>query len=110
MTNIIDGNIIANNILKEINNDLSKINIKPVLGIIIIGDNKASLLYIKKKQQACNSVGILTNLNILPYTCEENTIINLIENLNTDNSINGIIVQLPLPKHLDEEKILDTIS
>ena len=110
MNKIIDGNLIANNILNEIQIKLEEYNNKPKLGIIILGNNPASLLYIKKKQEACKKIGINIIIKNLHINSSENDIINIISQMNLDDSINGIIVQLPLPKHLNEEKILNTID
>ena len=110
MTKIISGNTIANNILNNIKTDLINYNVKPKLGIIILGDNPASLLYIKKKREAATKIGINIVIKNLDISCSEQTIINAIEIMNNDKLINGIIVQLPLPPTLNEEKILNTIS
>lgn len=106
----IDGNKIANEVLNNIKNNLISYNVKPRLEVILLGDSPASLLYIKKKEEACKKVGIIININKLSINTNEEYIINLIKSMNSNKLVNGIIVQLPLPKTLNEEKILNNID
>ena len=107
---IIDGNKISNNVLDDIKNELIMHNYKPRLEVILLGDNHASILYVKKKKEACEKIGIIVNINKLSIDSSEEYIIDLIKTMNLNNLINGIIVQLPLPKNLNEEKILNNID
>ena len=107
---IIDGNKISNNVLDDIKNELIMHNYKPRLEVILLGDNPASILYVKKKKEACEKIGIIVNINKLSIDSSEEYIIDLIKTMNLNNLINGIIVQLPLPKNLNEEKILNNID
>ena len=112
MTNIINGSKIANTILSEIKQEVIKYSHIGTPGIVVIqiGERKDSSIYVKKKKEACNNVGINFLINNLDVNISNNKLCELIEKLNNDDSIHGIIVQLPIPIHLDEEKILSKIS
>lgn len=90
---------------------LTKMNaLPPRLAAFLIGDNKASTMYIKMKEKACAEAGILNRTHILGENTPESDIIELIESENRDGQTAGILVQLPLPKHYDEKKILSHID
>ena len=112
MTNTINGTEISNIIMAEIKEEIAKYSDLGVPGIavILIGDRKESLIYIKKKKEACNKVGINISINNLATNVSNNEVYDLIDKLNNDNSIHGILVQLPIPAHLNEETILSKIS
>jgi methylenetetrahydrofolate dehydrogenase (NADP+) / methenyltetrahydrofolate cyclohydrolase len=110
---IIDGKSIAEKILKQL-----KIKIKkqtdqkyrpPTLAVILVGNDAASEIYIQHKRQACESTGILSHSFNLPDTTIQKDLLSLIERLNQDVSIDGILVQLPLPSHIDTQIVLDSI-
>ncbi len=111
---IIDGKQIARDIrnkvklkvTERVNNGLST----PGLATILVGDNPASKVYVKAKHKACEEAGILSFSHNLPDDASQETIEALVKNLNADANIHGILVQLPLPPGLDEEKILSTIN
>lgn len=108
---IIDGKKISLDIKNEVKQQVEKLNpLQPALAVILVGDNPASAVYVKNKKIACGYVGIRSEAFELPQQTSENELLNLIDRLNKDNTINGILVQLPLPKHIDEEKILLAIS
>lgn len=110
MNNIIDGIKISTQIRKEIKETISESKITPALAVIQVGDNKASSIYIKNKKKACEEVGIRFEHIKFNDTISEELVINEIKRLNNDISINGILVQLPLPLGFDEGKIINTIS
>jgi 5,10-methylene-tetrahydrofolate dehydrogenase/methenyl tetrahydrofolate cyclohydrolase len=112
MVNIINGKQISTLILKEIQDKIekNKIHGSPGLAVIQIGEKKESSIYIKKKREACEKVGIISKIYNLEDNITEKDICNLIEELNTDHSINGILIQLPIPKHLNESYILNKID
>lgn len=110
MNNIIDGIKISTEIRKEIKETISESKITPALAVIQVGDNKASSIYIKNKKKACEEVGIRFEHIKFNDTISEELVINEIKRLNNDISINGILVQLPLPLGFDEGKIINTIS
>lgn len=108
---IIDGKKISLDIKNEVKQQVEKLNpLQPALAVILVGDNPASAVYVKNKKIACRYVGIRSEAFELPQQTSENELLSLIDRLNKDKTINGILVQLPLPKHIDEEKILLAIS
>ena len=82
----------------------------PKLCIVLAGDDPASVSYVKSKQKSCNEIGILCDLNILPYSTSQDELLALIEILNNDPGVDGILVQLPLPKHIDQNVILQALD
>jgi len=101
----INGKQIAKNILKELKKDIAKRKTKPHLAIIIIGNNPSSISYVKQKQLKAKNIGVKISLIKLDEKISENELINIIEKLNNDQKINGIIVQKPIPKQINNEKI-----
>ena len=106
---MIDCKKISEEIKQELKQKLNNTSNKPKLAIIQVGDNEASNRYVKGKLADCEEVGIKTCLYKLPEQYNDDYIIQLIEALNKTSDIHGIIVQLPLPKHLDEQKIVQSI-
>lgn len=107
--NIVFGSELAKRLKDTLKEEVNSFKEKPRLAIILIGDNEASLSYIKSKEKACSYVGIdsiLYHYNDI----EQDNLIKLIKELNSDNNIHGILLQLPLPKHLDERIIINTID
>lgn len=110
MNNIIDGVTASLELKKNIKKEIEKDGLTPSLAVIMVGDNKASKIYVRNKKKACEMVGInFTEIN-LPETISEELIINEIRRLNEDDLVNGILVQLPLPSGFDEGKIINEIS
>ena len=83
---------------------------KPGLAVILVGDNQASRVYVNGKEKDCAECGFLSFEHTLPADVKEDTLLALIDRLNRDAAVDGILVQLPLPKHLDEEKVLNAIA
>ncbi len=110
MNNIIDGTKASFEIRKNVKELIEREKIQPVLAVIQIGDNKASDVYIKNKKKACEEVGIKFEYIKFNDTISENLVINEIKRLNNDISVNGILVQLPLPNGFDEGKIINEIN
>jgi methylenetetrahydrofolate dehydrogenase (NADP+)/methenyltetrahydrofolate cyclohydrolase len=98
------------NYKKEIEQIKQKHNIVPGLAVILIGDNPASLSYVKLKEKACAEVGIVSHDLRFNADYKEEELLKLIQDLNSNNNIHGILVQLPLPEHISEEKILCAID
>lgn len=110
MNNIIDGKLMSKKIREELKEKLSKENITPSLAVIKVGNNKASEIYVRNKEKACKEVGInFIGINF-PEEISEDTVINEIERLNNDISVNGILVQLPLPSSFDSGYIINKID
>lgn len=111
---ILDGKKIAEEIKKEIKAETellkTQFGINPGLAFILIGSNPASESYVKAKNRACNEIGFFSITEKLPENIEQNVLINLIEKYNRDKVIHGILVQLPLPEHLDTNKIIEMID
>ena len=111
---IIDGKALSDKILKEIENEHSelqaKVGRKAGLAVIIVGENPASQIYVRNKIRACERVGFHSKTIRLDENITEENLLLEIEKLNNDNSIDGILVQLPIPKHIDELKVINAIS
>ena len=112
---IIDGKEFSKKILEEISNEQKEIverkNLRPAgLAVIIVGENPASQVYVRNKTRACEKVGFYSETIKLEENISEDDLIKKIEELNEDNKIDGILVQLPLPKHIDELKVINSIK
>lgn len=113
MSQIIDGKELAKNIrlkLKDEVTELKNADIKPKLAVIMVGDDKASKVYVRNKSKACEEVGIKYEEYILPASTKMEELLELIEKLNNDVTIHGILVQSPLPEGLDANVAFRTIS
>lgn len=110
MTRIIDGTIVKAEILAQLKKDIKKLPGEPGLAVILVGDNPASKAYIGMKKKACESLGIKSFEFLLPATASEAELTDVIETLNEKKAVNGILLQMPLPKHLNEQKMLEMIS
>ena len=114
MTGIkIDGKIIAQtvkDIVKKAASELKEEGINPCLATVLIGNNSASATYVKNKHKACEEVGIITKDHKLDESVTQQELNNIIDELNADVSVHGILVQLPLPKHLNEFAVTSRIS
>lgn len=109
MTVIIDGKTTAANIVSEIKAESENLGIKPGLAVLLVGDDPASSVYVRNKERACDRAGMIHRTYKLPSSTTENQVLSLIKDLENDCEIHGIIVQLPLPKHINEEKIINSI-
>ena len=94
---------------KEVSELKSKYNKVPGLTVILIGDMAPSQIYVRMKEKAANEVGLKSEVIKYPDTVEEKIVLNKIEDLNKDDSVSGILVQLPLPKHIDKQKVIESI-
>ena len=113
MDKIIDGKAIAADIREEIAADvvaLKKQGVTPGLAVVLVGDDPASRVYVTMKEKACEKAGIFSDEHKLPTETTEAQLLALIDELNNDSRIDGILVQLPLPDHIDESKVLEAIS
>lgn len=114
MSNIIDGKAIAANILKNIKAStqerLVSAKSAPGLAVILVGNDPASEIYVSKKKKTCEELGFHSVSHHLEATISEADLLSLIESLNQDNTIHGILVQLPLPQHIDVNTVIETIS
>ncbi|NGX64031.1 MAG: Bifunctional protein FolD protein [Candidatus Anoxychlamydiales bacterium] len=107
---IIDGKKIAKEITDELKEKISKLDKKPNLSVILVGNNPASLIYIKMKKKACAKVGIDFDLYHFKEDEKEDVILDKIDNLNSDAKVSGILVQMPLPKHINSSKAIQRLD
>tara|TARA_Y100001970_G_scaffold192864_1_gene234417 strand:- start:7066 stop:7959 length:894 start_codon:yes stop_codon:yes gene_type:complete len=110
---IIDGKLLANKVKEKVSiavSELGKESIFPGLATIIVGKDAASSIYVKNKGKSANEVGIKSFQYALPENVSEEDLLELIKNLNKDNAVDGILVQLPLPKHIDSDLVIDSID
>jgi len=113
MTNIIDGKQVAADIRAELKAEvaeLKKQNIVPGLGVILLGDDPASRSYVSAKEKACKEAGFYSDDNHLPADTSSEDLLALINRMNNDPKIHGILVQLPLPRHMDESEMLRAVK
>lgn len=110
MNNIMDGKLASQAVKMNLKKKIEFENLTPSLTVIQVGDNKASNIYIRNKKNACDEVGIKCNVIKFPETISEELVINEINRLNNDISVNGIIVQLPLPSNFNEGVIINEID
>lgn len=112
-TQIIDGKLISTQIkdeLKQTVEALKNQGIMPGLAVVLVGDNSASKVYVNNKKKACEYIGIKSFSYELPAETSEEALLELVQTLNDDPAVHGILVQLPLPKHMDEQKVILTID
>ena len=113
MTTLIDGKKISQDIKDELKEKVAKLaeSGKTVsLAVILVGEDPASCVYVRNKKKACEYIGITSLSYELPETTSEEELLALIDELNKKESVNGILVQLPLPKHMDEDKVIQAID
>ena len=111
---LIDGKKIAAELREELKKEVSELKAKyntvPGLTVILVGEDPASKIYVKNKEKFAKEVGMNSEALRYPVDLEEKTLLNKIEELNKDNNVSGILVQLPLPKHIDKRKVIETID
>lgn len=113
MSTVINGRELADQMKAEIQKDVEKMTqqgIQPGLVVLLVGENPASQTYVRNKERAAVKIGILSKVEKLPETISEEELLAEIDKYNQDSRFHGILVQLPLPKHIDEEKILLAID
>ena len=110
---LIDGKKAAAELREELKLEVAELKTKynkvPGLTVILIGDMAPSQIYVRNKEKSANEVGLKSEVIRYPDTVEEKTVLKKIEELNKDEAISGILVQLPLPKHIDKQKVIETI-
>ena len=107
---ILDGKMVADLRNEELRKKIIAENLNLTTAIVLVGDNTASLVYVKNKIKASKNVGITTKLYNLDESINETELTNLLSKLNNDNEVDGILLQLPLPKHLDDDKFINLID
>ena len=110
---LIDGKKAAAELREELKQEVKELKAKynkvPGLTVILIGDMAPSQIYVRNKEKSANEVGLKSEVIRYPEAVEEKTVLDKIEELNKDENISGILVQLPLPKHIDKQKVIETI-
>lgn len=113
MSNVIDGKLVAAEVKKQVAAEVTKLKEKGIsvcLAVIMVGDNVASQVYVNNKKKACEEVGIRSKQFIVSEDFGQQKLLKLIDSLNNDTSVNGILVQLPLPFGYDEKAIINAID
>lgn len=108
--NIIDGKAISAAVKEQVRGEIARDNLKVGLAVVIVGDDPASRVYVNNKKKACEFCGIKSYEFALPAETTQEELLELVDTLNADANVNGILVQLPLPKHLDEKAVIERIS
>ena len=111
---LIDGKKIAAELREELKQEVSELKIRykkvPGLTVILIGDMTPSQIYVRNKEKSANEVGLKSEVIKYPEEVDEKIVLEKIEELNRDDTVSGILVQLPLPKHIDKQKVIETIT
>ena len=107
---IIDGKAVSAAVKEQVRQEIEREGLEIGLAVVIVGDDPASRVYVNNKKKACEVCGIKSFEYALPAETTEEQLLELVDALNDDPNVNGILVQLPLPKHLDEEKVIERIS
>ena len=111
---VLDGKKVAEQLNEIVKKDFAKFaadsGIKPGLTVVIVGENPASKVYVSRKHKACTELGFYSEVVRLPETTSEERLLQEIDRLNGDKQVHGILVQLPLPKHINSEQVLERIS
>ena len=113
MAELIDGKKISQDLKDEVRDKVATLKehgIDVTLAVILVGNDPASTVYVGNKKKACEYTGIISKSYELPEETTEEELLKLIKDLNRDNTVDGILVQLPLPKHIDEDKVIRSIS
>ncbi len=107
---ILDGKLVSRKILESVKKNVEELGIQPHLAVILVGDDAASKIYVKNKKKAAEKVGIKSTIIELSETISEAELLRQIELLNNNKDVTGILVQLPLPRHIDKNKVVMAIS
>jgi methylenetetrahydrofolate dehydrogenase (NADP+)/methenyltetrahydrofolate cyclohydrolase len=110
MATLIDGKMVAKKIRENLKNKISEENLKIKLAVILVGDDDASKVYVRNKSKACEDVGIEFDEHVMPESITQKELIDLIDKLNSDKSVNGILLQYPIPDHLDVQEAFNRIA
>jgi methylenetetrahydrofolate dehydrogenase (NADP+)/methenyltetrahydrofolate cyclohydrolase len=109
-TLILDGKVIAVEIKKSIRERIAREKLDICLAVVLVGDDPASHVYVNSKEKACAEVGFRSKVVRLPASTSEEELLKLVAELNGDDSVTGILVQIPLPKHIREDRVIDAVS
>ncbi len=107
---LIDGKALAARIREDLAKEVAQMQVEPNLAVIIVGDDPASHVYVRNKGKAADGCGIKSTTDMLPAETTQEELLNCVRELNADDSVHGILVQLPVPKHIDSEAVINTIA
>lgn len=114
MAVLLDGNALAKEIREEVRRDTEHLiatrGVQPGLNLLLVGDNAASDVYVRNKARDCEKVGIRSTIVRLPADAQQDEVLTIVRQWNADDDVHGILVQLPLPPHIDEQRVIRTIS
>lgn len=110
MTTILDGKKLSNKILEELAEKISHYDKKPFLSVILVGDDSSSKIYVNNKKKVAEKIGIKSEIITYPADVDENTVLDKIHELNADSSVDAILLQIPVPKHINGYKLINAIS
>lgn len=110
MAKIIDGRLLSKKIKQKVKKQVEKLDYQPGLAVVLVGNNPASQVYVKSKEKACQKAGFYSEKVEMDDDTTQKKLLAQIQKLNTDPKIHGILVQLPLPDHLDEKAVIDNIN
>ena len=111
MATLLDGKKLSQKIISQLKEDIQKLKkLPPVLAVILVGDNPASKIYVSKKDKTAKELGMYSEVHCLPRAASEKEILSLIQFLNESPKIHGILVQMPLPPHIQTQFILNAVS
>lgn len=111
--NVVDGVAVSKQLRDEVSKRaaaLKEAGVTPGLAVLLVGDDPASAVYVRNKVKACEQGGLYSRLDRLPHTTSEEELLARIQELNSDSAIHGILVQLPLPAHIDSHKVIEAIA
>lgn len=106
----IDGNALAESLLNEVRDSVKKLGLRPCLALVRVGEDPASKVYVGKKEKVAESLGIESRVHLFPESISEGDLLGFIEQLNSDSSVHGILVQAPLPSHINSNTIFNHVS
>ena len=107
---ILDGKAVSLKVLEKVKERVTGLSVKPHLVVVLVGENPASKIYVRNKKLAAEKVGIKSTIIELQENTTEDKLLSIINDLNEDNDVTGILVQLPLPNHIDKNKVIMAIS
>jgi len=110
---LLDGKKVAASIREEVKAEVAALRergVAPRLAVILAGDDPASVVYARSKEKACNNVGIDFELFTLPGSAQQEEVLSLLDRLNKDDSVHGIMIEMPLPKQMDKKKVLEALD
>ncbi|MCR4278963.1 MAG: bifunctional 5,10-methylenetetrahydrofolate dehydrogenase/5,10-methenyltetrahydrofolate cyclohydrolase [bacterium] len=102
----IDGRALALRIREQVKKEIEELGIHPTLGVLLVGDDSASHIYVNLKEKACHEAGIQTDIRRLPANTSEDELVEIIQAWNQDEEINAILIQIPLPKNIDQDVVI----